>query len=109
MGYEKIFLWGADHSWLSEISVNHQNQVLINQKHFYDQHISVGKPLDKRGVGARNMPELLTKFVHAFSGYFVLNEYAKSRSVSVLNATPGSFIDAFERVNLESLETEDDG
>lgn len=108
MGYKTIFLWGADHSWLSEISVNDQNQVLINQKHFYDQHSSIGKPLDKRGVGERNMPELLTKFVHAFSGYFVLNEYAKSRGVSVLNATPGSFIDAFDRVNLERLETADD-
>ena len=103
MGYEKIYLFGADHSWLSEISVNDQNQVLINQKHFYDQHTSVGKPLDKRGVGERNMPELLTKFVHAFSGYFVLDKYAKSRGVSIFNATPGSFIDAFERVDLKTL------
>lgn len=105
MGYRKIYLWGADHSWLSEISVNNENQVLINQKHFYDQQISVGKPLDKRGVGERNMPELLTKFVHAFNGYFVLKDYANSRDVLILNATPGSFIDAFERVDLANLET----
>jgi hypothetical protein len=63
----------------------------------------VGKPLDKRGVGQRNMPELLTKFVTAFSGYFVLNKYAKSRGVSIFNATPGSFIDAFERIDLKTL------
>ena len=107
MGYEKIYLWGADHSWLSEISVNNHNEVLINQKHFYDHQTSVGKPLDKRGVGARNMPELLTKFVHAFTGYFVLKQYAKNRGVSVLNATPGSFIDAFERVDLNHLESLD--
>jgi hypothetical protein len=104
MGYRQIYLLGADHSWLSEISVNDQNLVLINQKHFYDHQTSQGKPLDKRGVGQRNMPELLTKFVHAFNGYFVLREYAESRSVSILNATPGSFIDAFERVDLKSLE-----
>ncbi len=104
MGYRKIYLWGADHSWLSEISVNDQNLVLINQKHFYDRQTSEGKPLDKRGVGQRNMPELLTKFVHAFSGYFILREYAESRGVLILNATPGSFIDAFERVDLRSLD-----
>lgn len=104
MGYKKIYLWGADHSWLSEISVNNSNEVLINQKHFYDQQSTVGKPLDKRGVGERNMPELLTKFVHAFNGYFVLKQYANSRGISVLNATPGSFIDAFERVDLNRLE-----
>lgn len=105
MGYRKVFLWGADHSWLSEISVNNQNQVLINQKHFYDHRTSKGKPLDKRGVGERNMPELLTKFVHAFNGYFVLKEYADSRGTSIFNATPGSFIDAFERIDVESLES----
>ena len=105
MGYKKIYLLGADHSWLSEISVNDQNQVLINQKHFYDHHTSKGKPLDKRGVGHRNMPELLTKFVHAFSGYFVLKDYAKSRGIIILNATPGSFIDAFDRLDLKSLES----
>lgn len=104
MGYKKIYLWGADHSWLSEISVNSQNKVLINQKHFYDEQTSEGKPLDKRGVGERNMPELLTKFVHAFNGYFILKQYAKSRKVSVFNATPGSFIDAFKRVDLNRLE-----
>ena len=105
MGYQNIYLWGADHSWLSEISVNYQNQVLINQRHFYDHQTSKGKPLDKRGVGQRNMPELLTKFVHAFNGYFVLKEYAQSRGVSILNATPGSFIDAFDRIDLNTFES----
>jgi hypothetical protein len=104
MGYDRVYLWGADHSWLPEISVDPQNQVLINQKHFYDQQTSVGKPLDKRGIGQRNMPELLTKFVHAFNGYFILKEYAESLGITILNATPGSFIDAFERVDLKSLE-----
>ena len=104
MGYEKIYLWGADHSWLSEIRVDDDNRVLINQKHFYDHQTSVSKPLDKRGVGQRNMPELLTKFVHAFNGYFVLSEYAKSRNTQIYNATPNSFIDAFERIKLPSPE-----
>ena len=104
MQYKRIYLWGADHSWLSDITVNNHNQVLINQRHFYDEQKSESKPLDKRGVGERNMPELLTKFVHAFNGYFVLKQYANNRGISVLNATPGSFIDAFERVDLNRLE-----
>ncbi len=100
MGYKTIYLWGADHSWLSEISINDQNQVLINQKHFYDEQTSVGKPLDKRGVGSRNLPELLTKFVHAFNGYFVIKKYAQSRQATIWNNTPNSFIDAFDRMDL---------
>ena len=100
MGYSKVYLWGADHSWLAEITVNEQNEVLINQKHFYDQHSSVGKPLDKRGLGKRNLPELLTKFVHAFTGYFVIKEYAQSLKAVIINNTSGSFIDAFDRERL---------
>ena len=32
-----IYLAGADHSWLKDISVNEKNEVLLNDKHFYDQ------------------------------------------------------------------------
>jgi len=49
------------------------------------------------------MPELLTKFVHAFNGYFILKDYAKSQGTTIINATPGSYIDAFERVDLKSM------
>ncbi len=100
LGYKKIYLFGAEHSWLKDISVNENNQALINQKHFYDEQTSKPQTLDKRGVGARRLHEILHKFMLAFKGYFVLNEYAKSQNVQILNATPNSFIDAFERIKL---------
>jgi len=100
MGYKKIYLFGAEHSWLKDISVNDSNEALINQKHFYDEQTSKAKTLDKRGVGARRLHEILHKFMLAFKGYFVLNEYAKTQNVKILNATPNSFIDAFERIKL---------
>lgn len=99
LGYRKIYLWGADHSWLKDISVDEQNNALINQKHFYDEHTSVARPLDWKGVGARKLHEILYKFMTAFASYFVIDEYAKSRNVSIINKTKGSFIDAFEREN----------
>lgn len=98
-GYRKIYLWGADHSWLKDISVDEQNNALINQKHFYDEHTSVARPLDWKGVGARKLHEILYKFMTAFASYFVIDEYAKSRNVRIINKTKGSFIDAFEREN----------
>jgi len=103
MGYQRIFLLGADHSWLSEISVTSDNEVLINQKHFYDQDSAKGQPLDKRGKGKRTLPELLYKFMTAFNSYFEIRRYADFKKISILNATRNSFIDAFERLNLEEL------
>ena len=98
--YNSIYLLGTDHSWLREISVTDTNEVLINQKHFYDEHESKSLPLDKRGKGKRNLPELLYKFMTAFASYFEIRDYATSRGSTIRNATRGSYIDAFDRISL---------
>ncbi|MEO1053525.1 MAG: hypothetical protein AAFX87_23015 [Bacteroidota bacterium] len=102
--YKEISLLGADHSWLPEISVTDENDVLINQKHFYDEHTSKAMPLDKRGKGKRRLHELLNKFMNAFKGYFIIKEYAESLNASILNATKNSYIDAFDRITLEKAD-----
>ncbi|NSW44722.1 MAG: hypothetical protein HPY79_02710 [Bacteroidales bacterium] len=101
-GYKNIYIWGADHSWLKEISVDDQNQVLVNQKHFYDEDTSKPLPMNKFR-GTRKLHEVLIKFVHAFKGYFDIEKYAQSKNVSIYNATPNSYIDAFKRYKIESL------
>ena len=101
MNYKNISLFGADHSWLKEITVTEHNEVLINQKHFYDRDSSQPETLDKKGVGQRNLYELLYKFMQAFKGYAVIKEYAISKNAIILNATPNSYIDAFDRINLK--------
>lgn len=99
MGYQNIYLFGADHSWLPQISIDDNNRVLINQKHFYDESTSKAKPMHKSGRGERKLYEVLMKFVYSFKAYFVIRQYADSRKSFIYNATPGSFIDAFDRVN----------
>ncbi len=94
--FKTIYLWGADHSWLNEISVDDNNCVLVNQKHFYDENTSKSQPMNKF-KGTRRLHEVLIKFVHAFKGYFDIEEYAQSKRIKIYNATPNSYIDAFER------------
>lgn len=96
LSFSKIYLLGADHSWLKEIHVTEDNEVLIRQKHFYDDD-PAPKPMLKKGQGKRRLHEVLIKFVYAFEGYLILEKYAQSREVKIINATPGSYIDAFER------------
>lgn len=100
MKYKNVFILGADHSWLKEISVDESNVVLINQKHFYDENSS--KPLTmKRGDNAdRRIHEVLEKFVLTFRGYHIIEEYSKRKGTKIYNSTPNSFIDAFERKEL---------
>lgn len=101
IGYKEICLLGADHSWLPEITVDDNNMVMVNQKHFYDEKNSAPQIMPKKEPGPRRLHEVLTKFMHAFAGYFVIKEYAGYRHSKILNATPGSFIDAFERVKMK--------
>ncbi len=98
MGYEKIYLVGADHSWLPEIWVDQSNNVFLTQKHFYDEDKAKARPMDKLGKGNRSLPEILDKFTYAFFAYFKLNKIAQEQNQQIINATKGSFIDAFERI-----------
>ncbi|WMN10755.1 hypothetical protein QYS49_35880 [Marivirga salinae] len=97
-----ILLLGVGHTWLRDLTVTQNNEVLLNQKHFYDKDTSKAKPLDKRGKGSRNLYEVLSKFTLAFYGYFIIKEYANSMNVKIYNGTEDSFIDAFERRNIEN-------
>lgn len=109
LNYRKVYIFGADHSWLPEISVDEDNRVLIRQKHFYDDGEVKPRPMNYKGVRDRKLHEVLIKFVHAFSGYHEINDYAKSKGVEILNATQGSFIDAFKRINIEQTEETENG
>lgn len=104
IGFQKIFIAGADHSWMKEIFVSDDNVVYLTQKHFYDSKEKEAAPMDKLGKGSRKMHEILIKFVHAFKGYFKINEYANRQSVEIFNITENSMIDAFKRKKPEEIE-----
>lgn len=107
MEFEKIYLTGADHSWTKELFVTEGNQVLLSQKHFYesknpeDKNSSSPKPMYIGGSqNERKLHEVLEKFVISFRSYWEIKSYAKYLKRKVINITPGSFIDAFERLNI---------
>jgi hypothetical protein len=95
--FGKIYLLGTDHSWMKDLWVTEDNEVLLNQKHFYDKNTSTAKPMDNLGKGSRKMHEVLQKFVYAFRGYIEINEYSRLKGQEIINCTKGSYIDAFKR------------
>jgi hypothetical protein len=44
------------------------------------------------------MDEIFFAWAKVFYGYHVLRDYAKSCGTTIRNTTPGSFVDAFERI-----------
>lgn len=99
LSFKKIYLAGADHSWLPEISVTDENEVLMHQKHFYDRDSSKADTVKKENLDSAHLHTILYHMHVAFKAYFILRDYAAKLGKEIVNITPGSFIDAFKREN----------
>lgn len=99
-GFNTVWLTGADHSWLRTIEVNEQNEVVSVQPHFYQDDKRELARSTAEYIGYR-LHDILNSFTVAFRSYHQIARYASACGVHIYNATPGSFIDAFERRNLD--------
>ncbi|NBU92824.1 MAG: hypothetical protein EBS17_08315 [Flavobacteriia bacterium] len=100
--YTTIYLVGADHSWLTEISVNPQNEALVHHKHFYDENETKPEKMEDYVVRPRKLHEIVHKFYLTFKGYWDILDYAKKKDVQIYNASEHSMIDAFERQEIRA-------
>ncbi len=98
-GYSRILLTGADHSWSKTLWVTDNNRVVSVQPHFYRDNEKERDRVESLYKDI-HLHQIYESFAIAFRSYFAVREYADSRGVEILNATPGSFIDAFPRTNL---------
>ncbi len=98
IGYKEIIITGADHSWTSTLSVDSRNRVVSVQPHFYKESTSEQQRISSVYEGVK-LHEIIHSFYVAFKAYHDIECYARKRGVRILNATPGSFIDAFERTS----------
>lgn len=100
LGYKTIYLCGADHSWMRDIRVTEDNEVVSGMNHFY-------KESDKEIRRARNeyksfrLHDIVLSYYTAFSSYHRIADFARKEGVDIINATPGSYIDAFRRSELK--------
>lgn len=102
LGFKQVYIVGADHSWLNEITVNSKNEALVNQKHFYDENESKPEVMADYITRPRRLHEMIYKFYLSFRGYWDILEYSKSKNVKIYNASEHSMIDAFERKKLSN-------
>ncbi|MCM1368757.1 MAG: hypothetical protein NC204_00095 [Candidatus Amulumruptor caecigallinarius] len=101
-GFTRIVLIGADHNWSKTLWVTERNRVVSVQPHFYkddDEELRRAEEIFKNV----HIHEVYENYAIAFKSYFNVKDYTSHRGVEVLNATPGSFIDAFPRVSLSDL------
>lgn len=91
LGYKKIYLYGADHSWISDLFVDENNDICCYENHFYDNT----RTSSKMSKGSLSLG--LKSIVDAFESYKLLDIYAKRMNSRIINKTKGSFIDIFDK------------
>lgn len=97
-GYKKIYLCGADHTWTRTLSVDDENFVVSVQPHFYKDNDKEHERVRSAYAGL-HLHDVLGSMTIAFRSYWQLADYARSKGIEIINATPGSMIDAFPRRN----------
>ena len=96
--YELIRLYGADHSWTEQMRVNKMNQVCVRQIHYYDDEEQVKlEPWNDETGKPFTMMRILERFSSIFGQYEMIEDYAKSRNIKIINMSPDSYIDAFKK------------
>lgn len=95
-GAKRIYVAGADHSWLETIHVDEENHVVSIQPHFYADSKAEKQRTTSEYQGYR-LHDILYSFYVAFHSYHTVARYAGNCGVEIFNSTPGSFIDAFPR------------
>ncbi len=100
-GFRDIVIVGADHTWLQSLWVDDHNRVVSVQPHFYKDN---EKELDRvaKEYEGYHLHDILGSMTVAFRSYHHIADYADSIGARITNATPGSYIDAFPRVEIFS-------
>ena len=96
-GFSTINLYGYDQDWLHNVVVDENNQVCLQDTHFYDEKGKY-RPWKKNGNETFTMYEILQTQTELFESYWFIKEYVDYLGdVKIVNKSPVSLIDAFER------------
>lgn len=99
-GFRRIYLTGADHTWSRTLGVDEKNHVVSVQPHFYKDNKSETERVSSEYAGY-HLHDILKSLYIAFRSYHQIKRWADKQGVEIYNVSPGSFIDAFPR--LESV------
>lgn len=99
-GYKEINLLGVEHSWMKDLKVNDKNEVVLVDRHFYEEVEHVW--LDYEGNPIK-LVDFLSSQLTTFTGHMELRRFADYLGARIINRTPGSYIDAYARGTFDEL------
>lgn len=102
MGYKNIYLLGAESSWFKSLESGDDNKLYMVYPHCYDKRevskaVIYSNTLEK--IPVKIHEEMYSTYL-CFREYHEISDYAKILKAEIVNITPNSFIDAFEKRNI---------
>lgn len=97
LGFSDIELYGVEHSWTRNLSVNEHNEVCLENPHFFDKSAGKTKTWKEIQHEEAHMHDVLRMYAQMFESYWDIAQIALQRNAVIVNKTKGSFIDAFPK------------
>lgn len=98
MGFETIRLYGMEHTFFSSLTVSQDCKLCSVEEHFYGKDEKL-KPLLRNSDGKQfKISDFLLEKSYLFFMHDMLSDYAKSVKCSIINCTPTTMIDSYERL-----------
>ena len=91
-----IYLTGVENDWHKEYAIDKDNQIYREYVHFYGR--------EKRKMEMFNKGEFykcIYEYYITMYQYHILEQYAKANNVKIFNTTLNSYIDVFEKYDVE--------
>lgn len=102
LGYKRIHVYGIDHTFFDNLAVNNDNVLCSKSKHFYKEEV-VFRPIICHYPGSpfENKPFTVAAYledkINIFRGHLIMEHFARSLGAVIINRTPQSLVDAYER------------
>jgi hypothetical protein len=97
LNYREIYLFGIDHSWIKNLQIGFDNNLIMNDDHFYAKN-KRNLTIEKTKVYNQviNLKLLL-------ESYQILRKFASKNEISVYNCSDETLIDSFIRLNPKNI------
>lgn len=96
-GYDKIRLYGVDHTFFNGLCVNDKNQVCMKEEHFYETEPTLKPIIRNNDDKPWKMSEYIAAISRMFESHDLLADYARNTGAEIINCTHCSLIDSYQR------------
>lgn len=101
-GFDEIHLYGVDHTMICNLALNEENQLCNKYEHFSDSQSPIMRPIIRYDGIVYPVSEFLKFNGKLFESHEQLKQYSDYHHSTIINYTPKSMIDCYERAKISN-------